>query len=330
MKFKNERNPEYSGQTRSRIGKILESANIKRTIGKLSCLLVLLSVFISVSGKAGAAELFFEPKEINTDVNSVKKVQVFISTEKNEAINAVDINIEYPSEFLKLKDWSNGNSIINLWIKEPKNNNGIFSFQGIIPGGYNEERGLLMVLYFESLKEGDAEIVIKDDSLVLLNDGKGTVVKTLFSSAKIISKFSEEEMPMLEFTENISPEPFTPIISLSDEIYGGNYFLIFSTQDKNSGINYYEISEGKEPFRIAQSPYLLRDQRLDEDIRVKAVDKAGNERIEIVPAINIKKEEKSETFKIMLYCIIFLLLIIILVIFMKYIYTRIRKSKIKK
>ena len=326
MKFKNERN---GLQTRSRIGKVLEFIKFKRTISKLSCLLVLLSVFFSVSGKAGAAELFFEPKEINTDVNSVKKVQVFISTEKNEAINAVDINIEYPSESLKLKDWSNGNSIISLWIKEPKNNNGIFSFQGIIPGGYNEERGLLMVLRFESLKEGDAEIVIKYDSLVLLNDGKGTAAKTSFSSARIISKSSKEEMPILEFTENIPPEPFTPIISRFDEIYGGNYFLIFSTQDKNSGIDYYEVSEGEEPFRIAQSPYLLRNQKLDENIRVRAVDKAGNERIEIAPARQTKKIEKRKITELELV-LIEILFLAILVIFAKYVYTRIRKTKIKK
>lgn len=292
-------------------------------------ILILILVFFSVLSEAKAAELFFKPEKINTAINSVEKIQVFISTEKNEAVNAVDINIEYPSEFLKLKDWSNGNSIVSLWIKEPKNNNGTFSFQGIIPGGYNEEKGLLMVLYFESLKEGDAEITIKDDSLVLLNDGEGTEAKTLFSSAKIISKSSEEETRRLEFTENIPPEPFTPIISRSDEIYGGNYFLIFSTQDKNSGINYYEISEGDEPFKIAQSPYLLRNQRLDEDIKVRAVDKAGNERIEIAPAKQSKKVENRKITELELI-LIEILFLAILVISAKYLYTRIRKSKIKK
>ncbi|MDF1497935.1 MAG: hypothetical protein P1P85_01075 [Patescibacteria group bacterium] len=284
-------------------------------------------MFFSVLSEAKAAELFFEPREISTTINSVKKVQIFISTEKNEAINAIDINIEYPVKFLKLKDWSNGNSIINLWIKEPKNNNGIFSFQGIIPGGYSEEKGLLMVLYFESLKEGDAEIVIKDDSLVLLNDGEGTEAKTLFSSAKIISKFSEEDTPMLKFTENIPPEPFTPIITRSDEIYAGNYFLIFSTQDKNSGIDYYEISEGNELFRIAQSPYLLKNQRLNEEIKVRAIDKAGNIRTEIIPME--KAETDGDKFKkeILFFSILLLLLIIIIVIFAKYLYNKNRKRK---
>lgn len=292
-------------------------------------ILILMSVFFGISGKTSAAELFFEPRKINTAVNSVEKIEIFLNTGDGENINALEINVEYPAEFVKLKDWSNGNSIVSLWIKEPKNNNGIFSFQGIIPGGYNEKKGLLLVLYFESLKEGDAEIAIKDNSLVLLNDGEGTEAKTLFSSAKIISKFSEEKKPMPEFTENIPPEPFTPIISRSDEIYGGNYFLIFSTQDKNSGIDYYEVSEGGEPFRIAQSPYLLRNQRLDEDIRVKAVDKAGNERMEMIASRQAKKIEERKITEPELI-LLGILLLAILVILAKYVYTKIRRTKIKE
>ena len=150
----------------------MKKNNLKFKIN-LSILILILALF-SASGKASAVELFFEPKEINTAINSVEKVQVFLSTEKNEKINAVDINIEYPVKFLKLKNWSNGNSIISFWIKDPKNNNGIFSFQGIIPGGYNEKKGLLMVLYFEIVREGDAKIAIKDDSLILLNVASST------------------------------------------------------------------------------------------------------------------------------------------------------------
>ena len=292
-------------------------------------ILILISAFFSVYCKASAAELFFEPREINTKIGYIEEVELFLKTNNNESVNAFEISVEYPSEFLKLKDWSDGNSIINLWIKEPKNNNGTFSFQGIIPGGYSEERGLLMTLYFESLREGSAGITIRNDSLILLNDGEGTEAETSFSFAKINIKLPEEELPkdkpLLEFTENISPEPFTPIISRSDEIYGGNYFLIFSTQDKNSGINYYEVSEGEEPFRIAQSPYLLRNQRLDKNIKVRAVDKAGNERIETVLAEKAELEE--DKFKEALFFGVLLLLITILVIFAKYLYNKARKRK---
>jgi hypothetical protein len=286
------------------------------------CFAFLFSVCFALPLTGQAAELFFEPREINTTVNHTEEVEIFLNTGDSENINALEINVEYPSEFLKLKDWSNGNSIINLWIKEPENNNETFSFQGIIPGGYSEKGGLLMTLYFEGIKEGLAEIKIKNNSQILLNDGLGTPTENSFLPAIINIKFSEKEPPKLEFTEKTPPEPFTPIISHSDEIYDGNYFLVFSTQDKNSGIDYYEISEGEEPFIIAQSPYLLRNQRLDEDIKIRAVDKAGNIRMEIIP---VEKTEGKNKFKEALFFSILLPLIIILVIFAKYLYNRIRK-----
>ncbi len=294
---------------------------------KLLVCISLIFVLFSVCCKASAAELFLEPQEINTTTNSVEKVEVFLSTNNDENINALEINVEYPVEFLKLSDWSNGNSIINLWIKEPENNNGIFSFQGIIPGGYFGKSGLLMTLYFKGIKEGLAEIKIKNSSQVLLNDGLGTSAKSSFLPATINIRTSEEEPPKFEFTEKIPPEPFTPLISRSDEIYEGKYFLVFSTQDKNSGIDYYEISEGKEPFKIAQSPYLLRNQRLDKDIKIRAVDKAGNTKTEI---ISVEKTElEKDKFKEILFFSVLLLLTIILVIFAKYLYNRIRKTKNK-
>jgi len=290
-----------------------------------SCLVVLILAFFSVCDKASAAELFFEPREINMTVNHIEKVEIFLNTGNGESVNAFEINVEYPVESLKLSEWSDGNSIINLWIKEPKNNNGIFSFRGIVPGGYFGKNGLLIALYFEGIKEGTAEIKIKNDSQVLLNDGLGTPAENSFSSAIVNIKMSEEDPTKFEFTENIPPEPFTPVISRSDEIYGGNYFLVFSTQDKNSGISYYEISEGEEPFRIAQSPYLLRNQRLDKDIRVRAIDKAGNVRMEIISAE--KAEVKKDEFKEALFFGVLLLMITILVFFAKYIYNKIRKTK---
>ncbi|KPJ56951.1 hypothetical protein AMJ49_03500 [Parcubacteria bacterium DG_74_2] len=67
------------------------------------------------------------------------------------------------------------------------------------------------------------------------------------------------------------------------EIEGKNY-LVFATVDKTSGIEYYRILETRdkqqENWEIGESPYLLKDQTLKSKILVKAVDKAGNERIE--------------------------------------------------
>ncbi|MCK5122969.1 MAG: hypothetical protein KAQ87_02370 [Candidatus Pacebacteria bacterium] len=296
----------------------------------LFCILVcaVFFTFVFNLNNALATELFFEPQEINTTANQTEKAEIFLRTNDDESVNAFEISVEYPPEFLKLENWSDGNSIINLWIKEPKNDNGIFSFQGIIPGGYSGENGLLMTLYFKGIKEGLAEIKIRNNSKILLNNGLGTPAESSFSLATINIKMSDEKEPLkFEFTEKIPPESFSPIISRSNEIYNGKYFLVFFTQDKNSGIDYYEVSEGNRLFKTARSPYLLENQRLNEDIRIRAIDKAGNIRTEI---ILVEKTKEENEFKEILFFSVFLLLTIILVIFIKYLYNKIRKPKIKK
>lgn len=104
--------------------------------------------------------------------------------------------------------------------------------------------------------------------------------------------------------DTISPENFTPQIAEIE----GNKYLVFSALDKTSGVDRYEIIESpqnaKFPYfplykrgikgdfkaeqaqnwKASQSPYLLADQSLQSAIKVKTVDKAGNERIaEIIP-----------------------------------------------
>jgi|GEM_PF-507016 len=91
-----------------------------------------------------------------------------------------------------------------------------------------------------------------------------------------------------------APKEFIPKIGQDPAVFEGKYFLSFSTTDEKSGIDYYEIFEQRQSligttteqdWKIAETPYLLQDQTLQSIILIKAVDKAGNERIsEIIPA----------------------------------------------
>ncbi len=86
------------------------------------------------------------------------------------------------------------------------------------------------------------------------------------------------------------PEEFKPKIGQDPSLFEEKYFLSFATKDSGSGIDHYEILEardgGEEVWKIEESPYLLENQTLQSIIRVKAIDKAGNERIaEIVPSL---------------------------------------------
>lgn len=83
------------------------------------------------------------------------------------------------------------------------------------------------------------------------------------------------------------PEEFTlQVIDIENKKY-----LVFSTTDATSGIDRYEVSEtgldwlgNTKPeqtikWKIAKSPYLLENQNLKSVLKVKAIDKAGNERL---------------------------------------------------
>jgi len=95
------------------------------------------------------------------------------------------------------------------------------------------------------------------------------------------------------------PEALEPQIGQEPKVFEGKYFIAFSTIDKQTGIDYYEILEAdkrgyqrgtirKAEWKKGSSPYLLEDQSLRSVIKVKAVDKAGNERIEeIVPPYKV-------------------------------------------
>ena len=95
--------------------------------------------------------------------------------------------------------------------------------------------------------------------------------------------------------DTVPPEEFGPQIGQDSTIYDGKYFLSFVAQDKTSGVDHYEITEvprlsfkKTKEWKVVQSSYLLEDQRLRSVIEVKAVDKAGNERVaEIKPPFKI-------------------------------------------
>jgi len=267
-----------------------------------------------------AAILYLEPSSGEYQPGDTFLVEMKIDTE-GECINTIEANLSFSQDILKAVDFSQGKSIITLWVKSPEINQekGEISFRGGIPGGYcgripgdPEASNSLGKIIFRipgmivgELMESSAEVKILDTSQVLLNDGLGTKAKLTTQGAnfKILSKLepSKDEWQEELEKDNIPPEQFEIEIQQTPAIFEGKYFITFSTSDKQTGVDYYEAKEGKRNWQIAESPYLLEDQSLQSIIKVKAVDKTGNERIaEYTPEI------PKRTF---LYWIIILVLI---------------------
>ncbi|MBU4421811.1 cohesin domain-containing protein [Patescibacteria group bacterium] len=250
---------------------------------------ICLFLFVAIRG-VQATEIFFETAGQKVGVGEEFEATIYLNTE-NETVNATGVIVNYPVDLIELEDWSDGGSIINYWVKRPQTGEGSVSFEGVILGAFNSDKGRLVSLKFKALKEGIGSISFSPSSQILLHDGKGTKARLSTKGLDFEIVSGKPFLPSIIIEDTEPPEPFLPIVARDPNIFGGKWFLIFGTNDKGSGIDYYEVIETNsfwalrkaEP-RRAESPELLEDQSLQSIIRVRAVDKVGNERLAELPA----------------------------------------------
>jgi hypothetical protein len=262
---------------------------------------------------AHAATLYLDPNQAQLNRGDSLTVSVRLDTQEGECVNAVDGVITY-TENIQPVDISRGNSIFSMWVEEPKINkeNRTITFAGGIPNGYcgripGDPRltNNIVDLVFQSpglqigsSNSGDTVTVNFDpQTTIYLNDGFGSIASTTFFGSTIaltrqagpaISNPWQEKV----VNDDIFPEAFSITLERTPNAFSNNYFITFNTTDKQSGIDHYEVIEepldsknlfgwGAEtaPWIEAKSPYVLEDQSLNSTIRVRALDKAGNEYI---------------------------------------------------
>lgn len=233
-------------------------------------------------------------------------VDVFVHTDLK--INAVEGKLIYPKNNLEIKEIRDGNSVVNFWIEKPQDNDGIISFSGITPAGFNGNNKKLFSIVFKAKNIGETMINL-DDVKLLTADGHGTnSLSNIFNLNLNIKKGADNSIIEI-LTDIESPENFNPIISSDSNIFDGKKFIVFATQDKDSGMSHFEIKEGWLDFyKKAESPYILKDQKLSKEIKIKAIDLNGNERIVIVNAQNPRPWYKHyEIFGLILLGVIIIL-----------------------
>lgn len=323
--------------------KTLKYANTKRIdTKKLLVVLSLLLVVLGVPFGIKAAVLYLDPSSGEYQLGQTFIVKIKIDTEQ-ECINAIRAVLNYEKNILEAIEFSQGSSIISLWLELPKisEKKGEIYFSGGIPGGYcgripgdPGESDILGKIIFRTpgllvseKKENIAKVRFLEDSQVLLNDGFGTKAELTLKGAEF--KISEKGIRVIEEWEEeiskdqIPPQPFEISVLKEPKIFEGKYVIIFQTLDKQTGIDYYEIKEGQRDWLRTESPYLLEDQELESIIRVRAVDKAGNERmVEYVPFYIM--EEKPFPY----WAIILIVLVLVIVITIGYLIYRKLKKKI--
>ncbi|MBI3075143.1 MAG: hypothetical protein HYY92_02970 [Parcubacteria group bacterium] len=261
-----------------------------------------------------AASLYFTvPKDV-VFVGEDFDVTLMLDTE-GEAVNTVGGEIRLPKDIFFLKSTHTGDSIIDLWIEGPREEGGAIVFSGIIPGGFQGIRspfssvfspGKVLTLALRARAPGTAVFSL-DGVTVLAHDGAGTPIAVSSRKGTIAVEKAGDEEPAFagasagkqetgdkeqETRDMTPPERFEITITRDPSLYDNQWTAIFATQDKESGVGYYELYEsGKEygieeiaamggiPWERAQSPYLLKNQGETHHVYIKAVDNAGNIRI---------------------------------------------------
>lgn len=115
-------------------------------------------------------------------------------------------------------------------------------------------------------------------------DGKGTPLAATLQPLTVNAKELIAASSSSWEADTVIPEPFTAVLVRDAAIFDGKEALVFSATDADSGIGRYEVEEstryGKIGWHQAESPYLLGPDT--EIVQVKAVDRAGNYRVQSI------------------------------------------------
>lgn len=240
-----------------------------------------------------AASIYLEPEASTFGLGDTFIMTVRLDNE-DECINAVNVELTYPKDTLRAVDFGRGDSIFSLWAVEPKldTNNGTVVFAGGIPGGYcgriagdaalSNTLGRVVFTVIDA-KQKSASVGFGTNTSAYVSDGLGTKASVTVkpSLLTILPTPVQDNNPWLvEVAKDTTPpQPFTVDMQSTVGVFGGRYYVVFATTDKESGLDHFEIFE-RGGWKKITSPYVLNDQSLlgVGEVKIRAVDKAGNVR----------------------------------------------------
>lgn len=253
---------------------------------------ILAFVFFLLPAISFAATFHLEPQSSVLGTENTFSIAVLLDSEKS--VNTLSVGIVFPKS-LEPNDIETGESIVNFWIDKPSWNETTrtLTFSGLIPGGVEGTDLPLVTINCAVIDpSASATVSFDSDTRAYLSDGKATE-DALSLEDLVLPVASGKQNLSPDIPDTVPPEAFVPVISKDPTVFNGLWFLAFSTEDKGGGVAYYEVKENRpgilglffpSAWQKVESPYLLADQSLRSEIDVRALDKAGNARLEVLPA----------------------------------------------
>jgi hypothetical protein len=161
------------------------------------------ALFILPAAASASTRLYLDPPtgEYGPGDNIEVNVKVDVL---GDCINTIAAELEFPKDYLNIREFTTGESILSLWLSKPANadfdkigQEGKLYFAGGIPGGYcgkipgdPGESNIVGKIIFtiptliiSDVKLDEVEIKFTDKTEVLRNDGLGTPEEVLKQSA---------------------------------------------------------------------------------------------------------------------------------------------------
>ncbi len=268
-----------------------------------------------LASPALAATLYIDPPTVTLNRGDAVTLSVRLDTNESESecINAIDAVITY-DEGVSPVDISVGESILPVWVEYPTINKETrqITLAGGIPNGYcgrvsGDPRltNKIVELVFRApglsvgggAETNSVTVSFAPETTAYLNDGFGTVANLTTLGATIALSKEVGSDIQDDWRDDISndqepPEEFSISLEHDEFAFNQQYYIVFNTTDKQTGLSHFEVLEEAPqevslfgfgavtaPWQEARSPYVLKDQSLRSTVRVKALDKAGNEYI---------------------------------------------------
>jgi hypothetical protein len=259
---------------------------------------ILIALCILVPNPAMAGQVSFHPAE-QLDRQDKPFTTTLVLDTTGDSINTIEGVLMIDPRLSKSATGniqvSDSGSIITYWITPPTYNKAqnTITFAGGIPGGYVGTTGIILSIIFPPYNGEPIDRAVSVRELhAYKNDGAATsanISTANFSLGDVAGEIDQgvSEQLYLDGTrkDDIPPEVFSPQISQDSNVFNGKWFINFSTVDKQSGIDHYEIQETRSGsldsgnWKVATSPYELQDQELHSFVYVIAIDRQGNEQI---------------------------------------------------
>jgi hypothetical protein len=136
---------------------------------------------------AFAATLYLSPAAKTVAVGQTFTATIEVSS-ADQAMNAVSVDLSFPSDKLRVLSVSQTDSIVNFWVQSPTFSNaqstGDVVLQGVVLSpGFLGAAGNVVNVVFQAIAPGNAPVSFSSGS-VLANDGKGTNILAGMSGAE--------------------------------------------------------------------------------------------------------------------------------------------------